>query len=233
MLRELAAEKAYALADFDKHNKCYRARGSSFTSTPEQNYKTIHPTVFGVLVKHGWVERIDHKYIISQTGREILVTLGSSDFNCERPVFTADEIGELLRSKYPAPDWVFFEELRFGTGYGKFVDQRIDAWAMHTWPSKNFLKIAFEIKIYRSDFLKELHDPYKRKPALSVSNQFYFIGPRGLMTKHEMPDECGLMEVLPDGSIKTIKAAPERKIAEPSWNFLASLARRIQGCVEK
>ena len=233
MLRELAGDGASANADLDRNQKCYRARGNKLASTPNLAWVEINPATLGVLIKRAWVERTDHKYVISQTGRETLALLGGSDFELSRPGFTADEIGSLLRTKYPADEWVFFEELRVGTGYGKNAEQEIDAWAMNTWPSKDFLKIAFEIKIYRSDFLKELHDPYKRKPALSASNQFYFIGPKGLMTKHEMPDECGLMEVLPDGSIKTAKVAPERKSGEPSWSFLASLARRIQAQAER
>ncbi len=228
MLRELSGENAYAWADLDRNGRCHRAHFYQ-----DSHYKDLQPATFGVLIKSGWVKKDGHKYTLSQTGRETLSMLGGSDFDCERPAFTACEIGQFLRSKYPAPEWVFFEEVRLGTGYGRDVEQRIDAWAMNTWPSKGFLKIAFEIKVYRSDFLREMVDPYKRKPALAVSNQFYFVGPKGLMSKHEMPDECGLMEVLPDGTIRTAKAAPERKSSDPTWSFLASLARRMQEFAEK
>jgi len=203
MLRELSIDGASAHADLDKNHKCYHAR--------DQHWVQINPATFGVLIRRGWVERVDHKYILSQTGREVLAELGGSDFERKRPGFTAGEILALLRARYPADEWIFFQELRIGTGYGGDAEQEIDAWAMNTWPSKNFLKIAFEIKIYRSDFLKELHDPAKRQPALSVSNQFYFIGPTGLMSKHETPEECGSMEVSLNGTIKIIKNAPERK----------------------
>lgn len=233
MLRELSAVGASAHAELDSNHKCYRAWGCNLVSTPNLTWLQINPATFGVLIRHGWVVRTDQKYILSQIGRETLAVLGGSDFELKRPAFTADEIGALLRTKYPAEEWIFFEELRFGTGYGRNAETEIDAWAMNTWPSKGFLKIAFEIKIYRSDFLKEIQDPNKRKPALSISNQFYFIGPKGLMSKHEMPDECGLMEISPDGAIKTAKTAPERKISEPTWNFIASLARRIQKIAEE
>ncbi len=232
MLRELASNGACAYADLDSNKHCYKAVGCHLLSTPDKSWLSINPATIGALIKHGWLEQTDHKYVISQIGRETLAELGGSDFVCDRPKFTADEIGDLLRARYPAPDWVFFRELRLGTGYGRNVDQRIDAWVMHTWPSKGFLKIAFEIKVYRSDFLKELQDPAKRRPALCVSNQFYFVGPKGLMAKYEIPDECGLMEVLADGEIKTAKQAPEREVPEPSWSFLASLARRMQSHIE-
>lgn len=145
-----------------------------------------------------------------------------------KPEFTAYEIKQFLRSKYPAPNWVFFDELRLGTGYGKNVEQRIDAWAMHTWPSKRFLKIAFEIKVHRSDFLKELKAPHKRDAAMYVSNQFYFVAPRNLMSTDEIPQECGYMEILSSGIVKISKVAPIRKAVEPTWSFFAMLARRTQ-----
>jgi len=233
LLRELSAGNAYAHADFDRRNKCRHAWGCYLASTPGQQFKEITAATFGALLKHGWIEKVDRKYVLSQAGREALAMLGGSDFDPERPSFTAGEIVEILRSRHTAPEWVFFDELRYGTGFGKDSEQRIDAWAMHTWPSKGYLKIAFEIKVYRSDFLKELADPYKRKPALNVSNRFYFVGPRGLMTKYEMPEECGLMEISPDGTVKIAKEAPDRKAEAPSWRFLASLARRMQGYIEK
>jgi len=228
LLRDLSTGSVFAYGDLDKNGRCYRAH-----CYVDGQYKTLSPATFGVLIKKGWVERQIHRYVLSQVGREVLGELGGSDFACDRPIFTAGEITMFLRAKYPAPEWVFFDELRLGTGYGQTVEQRIDAWAMNTWPSKGFLKIAFEVKVYRSDFLKELSDPYKRKPALSISNQFYFIGPKGIIGKYEIPDECGLMDMLPDGAIKITKSAPERKTNEPSWSFLASLARRMQNCIER
>src|SRR3990172_1225106 len=89
MLRELSVDGASIHADLDRNHKCYRAW--------DQHWAQINPATFGVLIKRGWVERSDHKYILSQIGREILAELGSSDFECKRPELTADEISALLR----------------------------------------------------------------------------------------------------------------------------------------
>lgn len=69
------------------------------------------------------------------------------------------QIIELLRHKYPTSEWDTFVELRDGTGsYGR---RYIDFFAFNLWPSKKFWKVAYEIKVLRSDFTKELNDPTK------------------------------------------------------------------------
>ena len=89
----------------------------------------------------------------------------------------ADEIMLALRRNYvptkQAREWAFFSELRVGTGYATYkhrkgsalsVEQRIDVWAMNLWPSKKFKRIAYEIKVSKSDFKREIEDPKKGRP---------------------------------------------------------------------
>lgn len=131
-------------------------------------------------------------------------------------------------AKYHDYSWIFVPELRVGTGYGKDVEQRIDAWAIHPWPSKGLLSIAYEIKASRKDWLSELKKPLKRRQALLYSNLFYFVTPPGLVKEGELPIETGLME-LHDIKLKTIVEAPRREIHPPTWAFVASLMRRLGG----
>jgi hypothetical protein len=134
--------------------------------------------------------------------------------------------------------WATFKELRVGTGYRithtykghepNNPEQRIDFWAMNCYQSKKFEKIAFEIKVSRSDFLNEINNPEKRQRALLLSNRFYFAAPKGLIGLEEIPVECGLVEFGEGEVIRYwTKHAPWREAQEPSWSFLASLARRI------
>ena len=151
----------------------------------------------------------------------------------------ADEIVAALRRKYvptvQAREWAFFSELRVGTGYAMHkhrkgsalsVEQRIDAWAMSLWPSKKFVRIAYEIKVSKSDFKREIEDPEKRQAALLLSNMFYFATPAGLVQKEDIPQECGLVEVWEDGKIDVVVRSPFRVIDPPPLSFLASIARR-------
>jgi len=138
-----------------------------------------------------------------------------------------------LKERHPQNQWAFFRELRVGTGYrnvkkGLNPEQRLDAWAINLYPSKNFLRIAYEIKVSRGDFLREINNPQKREQALWLSNQFYFVAPVGLIKPEELPPETGLIEVVDEWQSKIKVAAPVREGGELSWQFLASIARRVQ-----
>lgn len=155
------------------------------------------------------------------------------------PVSSKDIVKALAR-KYGdngrSNEWAFFSELRAGTGYkwgrGKRdhnPEQRLDAFVMNLWPSKQFIRIAFEIKVSRQDFLNEIKAPEKRATALKLSNQFYFVTPVGLVKDHEIPDDCGLMEVSETGSVRVkIKAPIHAGDERPPWTFAAAIARRVQ-----
>jgi hypothetical protein len=124
--------------------------------------------------------------------------------------------------------YVCFAELRTSTGYSPIKAQSIiDLWAMDLWPSGDLRRIAFEVKISRGDFLRELKDPRKRKYALLWSNEFLFATPEGLVDVAELPPEAGLVEVRDDGSLCWRVAAPWRDTPAPSWRFFAAVARRV------
>lgn len=154
----------------------------------------------------------------------------------KKPAMSAREVTDHLRASYSpggraGNEWAFFDELRVGTGYkwgskGFNPEQRLDAFAINLWPSKDFLRIAFEVKVTRSDFLGEIKKPEKRATGLMLSNQFYFVTPLGLVSKDEIPEECGLIEIKEDGSRKFTVKAPRRDAPDPPLQFLAAIARR-------
>lgn len=151
---------------------------------------------------------------------------------------TAKDIIALLYERYCQPEWAFFPELRVGTGYANYygrhskdvlrgkVEQRLDAWAMNCWPSKRLVKLAFEIKISRGDFIHELKRPEKREAAFLVSNQYYFVAPYTIIAVNELPKDCGLIIVTKSGQLRIIQEALYRDV-QPSWTFFAALARRV------
>lgn len=154
---------------------------------------------------------------------------------------TASTIKTLLRLRHSEPlgAWAFFDEFIPGTGTAPSASSRIDGWAINVWPSGGFVTIAYEIKISRGDFLRELKDPRKRDWALTFSDEFYFVAPYGLIDRAELPADCGLVEVSKVGArgmyvigeqrynmrVK-VKPAPRQKRPAPSWALLASVARR-------
>ncbi len=142
-------------------------------------------------------------------------------------MLTASDIIVALHKHYSYGDWLAFAELRVGTGFGKDAEQRLDFWAIESIPSKRFRRVAYEVKVSRSDFLNELKKPLKRRRALLLSNEFYFITPPGLVRDGELPVEAGLAEVDEHG-IHIKHGAPWRDTSPPTWQFLAAIVRRAK-----
>jgi hypothetical protein len=135
------------------------------------------------------------------------------------------EIIQSLRNRYSNKrEWVLLEELTFPRG------TRADVFVLNCFYSKRFKRIAFEIKISRNDFLHELKDPEKRKSAVEYSHEFYFVTPKGMLDKKDIPQDCGLMEISKDGGTR-IKIKPPKKVEQPkiTSGFLSLLLRNATG----
>jgi hypothetical protein len=137
----------------------------------------------------------------------------------------ARRIIELLRFRHPAPEWATFAELRGGTGYANL--QHLDFFALHLWPSEGFRAVAYEVKVSRSDFAKEIDKPRKRAFAESIATECYFAVPHGLVEPVEVPEGWGLL-VANAGGLKRVKLPTQHRISPSDWppEFIASIARR-------
>jgi len=99
------------------------------------------------------------------------------------------------RAMHSSPsEWLFFRELRVGTGRQNGGAQRLDAFALNTLPHTAMKRVCYEVKTSRADFLAELKNPLKRRIGMRYSNEFYFITPANLVSASEIPAECGLIE---------------------------------------
>lgn len=124
------------------------------------------------------------------------------------------------------PRGILIFELRTGTGFSKGEPNRIDAFFMEETPSKGLARTAYEIKVSRSDFLRELKQPLKRRAAMRVSNQFFFVMSPGIAKPEEIPMDCGLIETNEYGG-HIVVDAPFRDGMPASWHFFAAVARRL------
>lgn len=134
----------------------------------------------------------------------------------------AKVITELLKIKHEGPQWARFVELNEGTG-GR-IGRRIDFYAMNVWPSNGYHRIAYEIKLTRADFAREIGDPSKREFAEKAANECYFVAPAGMIQPDELPEWWGLYEAT-KGGLRRKVIAKQRKIDDPPLAFVASLAR--------
>lgn len=138
--------------------------------------------------------------------------------NCrtKEDLITADAITFMLRRRYPAREWAAFVELRGFAGFSH--GSTIDFFAVNTWPSKRFWRIAVEVKVSRGDFLRELDRPQKRLQFVDVAHEFWFAAPAGMIKPPELPDGAGLLEVAGD-KLRAKVRAKQREPEEPEFGF--------------
>ncbi len=150
-----------------------------------------------------------------------------------------------------ASEWMFFRELRVGTGFHGSAAQRLDAFALNCLPHTSMRRVCYEVKTSRANFLCEIKQPLKRRIGLRYSNEFYFVTPAGLLNASELPIECGLIEIgtftqderflahAESGTLVQFEPnhetycrvsvpAPWRETPGPTWQFVAGMLRNQQ-----
>jgi len=141
----------------------------------------------------------------------------------------------LKTQRHTEEAWIFATEVQTSTGYayqhhdGPGGIRRIDAFALALWPSKNYQRIAYEIKVSRSDWLNEIENPMKRVQAWQLSNEFWFAIPEGIIHPGDWRRDmvgCGLMFVHENGRTEISTRARKREYVAPMpMGFIASLMR--------
>lgn len=127
---------------------------------------------------------------------------------------------------------IVFPELRLGSGYCGVSQRRIDLFCISSDAGNT--TTAYEIKVSRQDFKKDVNDDFKQRGARLYANYFYYVTPVGLLKPEEIPLWAGLMEI----DLDKYKAgnfycpiykvsAPLMPKAVPSWGLICSMVRHI------
>lgn len=138
----------------------------------------------------------------------------------------SDELLKLLNNDWMPPERAFIPEFRGGTGCA--IEQRADAIAMNLWPSKGLELVGFEIKVSRSDWLREMKQPDKAYFMKRFCDRWYLVVSNLKIVKYadELPSGWGLMYA-ENGEIKTMIEAPKLLPEPVDKYFIASLMRRV------
>jgi hypothetical protein len=108
---------------------------------------------------------------------------------------------DLLHDRYSVdpgngPRYVCAEHVKSAAGFdGK---RTADFMAFDLWPSSGLLLHGFEIKVTRSDWLRELADPDKSEPFRQIVDYWWLVCPPGVAGKSELPPGWGML-VVSDG----------------------------------
>ena len=121
------------------------------------------------------------------------------------------------------------KELRCGTGYSGLNTRRIDYMTISTNAGNE--TTLFEVKASRADFLKDIKDVEKQKQARCFASRFYYVAPKDLIKKEEVPVWAGLIEYIHDEITPTFQwtlNAPSLDHLGPTWGLVAAVIRNKQ-----
>jgi hypothetical protein len=131
---------------------------------------------------------------------------------------------EQLAQRYAAPEYAFFREV--GSSTGATHGRRADGLAISLWPSRGLTIEAFEVKVSRGDWMKELKNPAKGDAIGRYCDRFWLVVSDAAIVKPgELPNTWGLMVAGPNGLTTEVKAT-DLKPAALDRTFVAAIARR-------
>ncbi len=149
------------------------------------------------------------------------------------PQHTDSPVGErvrvLLRKRYAWPRYLFIEEVSSGTGV--HGERFADGLALAMWPSSGMWLYGFEVKIGRSDLMKELKDPAKWRAIGCYCDLWWLVVTPGVWRPaDELPPSWGVMECVEASAgrdeVLRIRRRPRRQETFPMDRpFIASLLR--------
>lgn len=136
---------------------------------------------------------------------------------------TAKDIMKLLSNRAESRQEVFIPEIMVHYGGSK---QRLDAWSIKpSWTKQQ--ATGFEIKVDRGDFVRD----DKWQEYLQCCSQFYFVCPKNLIHKEEVPEQAGLIYCT-EKRTTVVKVAPYRAIEFDPF-LLGIIINRMKANVER
>lgn len=138
------------------------------------------------------------------------------------PMLNTPHARDMLRKRYAPPEWAFMEEVAPKTGGGT---RYADGIAVNLWSSRGHAVHGFEIKVSRSDWLRELKQPEKAEDVYAYCDHWWIVAPKGVVKDGELPPTWGLMDLRESGLVISVNA-PRLEPKPITRGFFASLMRR-------
>lgn len=145
------------------------------------------------------------------------------------PIATESELLDLLEQALTKPDgtgaYAFMRQVRNAAGGD--ATRVFDAVAVGLWPSRGHEIHVYEVKVDRSDWMRELGMPEKAEDAARLADRFTVVAPRDVVQLAEVPATWGLIHavggtaVMGEGGrriegrgLRTVRPAPLLRPAE-------------------
>jgi hypothetical protein len=141
-----------------------------------------------------------------------------------RSAFTSAELISRLVARFGNPEWAFFEQLSNATGGGG--SRTADALAMNMWRSRGLEVHGFEVKVSRSDWLRERKMPEKADEiAIYCDRWWLVVADASLIHPGELPPAWGLLGPRGDGLVVLVEA-PKLSPQPLDRAFVAAILRK-------
>jgi hypothetical protein len=128
-----------------------------------------------------------------------------------------------IAKRFPSPEWATFFEVRDAAGFS--ARRSADVVAMNTWPSRGLAVHGVEVKVSRSDWLRELKDPAKSASVQRFCDRWWLATSDDKVAKiEEVPEAWGLL-VLRGKALVQVKEAPALTAEPLTRGFVAMLLR--------
>lgn len=143
----------------------------------------------------------------------------------------AETIHLLLAKRYARPAWALLREVANATG-GR-AKRSADALAISLWPSRGIAIHGVEIKVSRSDWLRELKQPEKSAPIQRYCDHWWVAAPSTEVVRlDELPPTWGLLVVQGRNGLVAERQAPLLQPEQLTKDFVAALGRRMNEGVD-
>lgn len=140
---------------------------------------------------------------------------------------TAKEVVKYLRTlRYADRAWACLEQVGNATGHA--CKRTADLVAFGLWPSQGMEVHGIEIKVARSDWVRELQQPEKVEEGFyRYCDRWYVACPDGLIEPAEVPPSWGLLTIEGGGKVKM--ARDSSKLESQPWGKgqVAAVMRRM------
>ena len=136
----------------------------------------------------------------------------------------AAKLRALLRRKYPADQYAMLYEVRDAAGFS--AKRSADVMLIGLWPSRGNMVEGMEVKISRSDWLRELKKPEKAEAFFEFCDRWWVVASTpDIVKRSELPPTWGLM--VPRGSgLGVLVEAPMLKPSPVDRSLLAAMLKR-------
>lgn len=128
-----------------------------------------------------------------------------------------------LRQRFKSPEYAYFSEV--GDATGGMVRRHADGVAMSLWPSRGLEIIGIEIKVHRSDWLRELKNPEKAEAIFKFCDRWYLVSDEASARKEEIPPTWGWLCLKGTKLVEIVKA-PKLEPTPLTRSFIAAILRR-------